>query len=80
MVIFETGKFRLDNNTNFNGKSLYVKNAELTCEAYSNISINVKSTISIEASGKSEIQLYGDQKIDMKRFVDRAVLMKKPIK
>ena len=76
----ETGKFRLDNNTNFNGKSLYVKNAELTCEAYSNISINVKSTISIEASGKSEIQLYGDQKIDMKRFVDSAVLMKKPIK
>lgn len=76
----EIAKFRLDNNANLIGKSLSVKNAELICEAYSNISINVKNTLSIEASGKSEIQLYGDQKIDMKRFVDSAVLMKKPTK
>jgi len=58
----EIAKFRLDNNANLIGKSLSVKNAELICEAYSNISINVKNTLSIEASGKSEIQLYGDQK------------------
>jgi hypothetical protein len=76
----ETAKFRLDNNANLSGKSFYIKNAELICEAYANISINVKNTISIEASGKSEIQLYGDQKIDMKRFVDSAVLTKKPTK
>jgi len=76
----ETAKFRLDNNANLTGKTLSVKNAELTCEAYTNVSINVKSTIAIDASGKSEIQLYGDQKIDMKRFVDSAVLIKKPTK
>jgi len=76
----EIAKIRLDNNSNLVGKSLFVKNAELTCEAYSNISINAKSTITIDASGKSEIQLYGDQKIDMKRFVDNAVLIKKPTK
>lgn len=76
----DTAKFRLDNNANLTGKTLSVKNAELTCEAYTNISINVKSTIAIDASGKSEIQLYGDQKIDMKRFVDSAVLIKKPTK
>jgi len=76
----ETAKFRLDNNANLTGKTLSVKNAEVTCEAYINISINVKSTIAIDASGKSEIQLYGDQKIDMKRFVDSAVLIKKPTK
>jgi len=76
----ETAKFRLDNNANLAAKSLSVKNAELICEAYTNISINVKSNLSIEASGKSEIQLYGDQKIDLKRFVDSAVLMKKPTK
>ena len=76
----ETAKFRLDNNANLIGKTLSVKNAELTCEAYTNVSINVKSIIAIDASGKSEIQLYGDQKIDMKRFVDSAVLIKKPTK
>jgi hypothetical protein len=76
----DTAKFRLDNNANLTGKTLSVKNAEVTCEAYTNISINVKSTIAIDASGKSEIQLYGDQKIDMKRFVDSAVLIKKPTK
>ena len=76
----ETAKFRLDNNADFSGKTFYVKNADLTCEAYSKVSINIKNTISIDASGKSEIQLYGDQKIDMKRFVDSAVLIKKPTK
>jgi len=76
----ENSKFRLDNNANFSGKNLLVKNAELTCEAYTNISINAKNTISIDASGKSEIELYGDQKIDMKRFLDSAVLIKKPTK
>jgi hypothetical protein len=76
----DTARFRLDNNANLTGKTLSVKNAEVTCEAYTNVSINVKSTIAIDASGKSEIQLYGDQKIDMKRFVDSAVLIKKPTK
>ncbi len=76
----ETAKFRLDNNANLAGKNLKVKNAELTCEAYTNLSLNVNNSLSIDASGKSEIQLYGDQKIDMKRFVDSAVLIKKPTK
>lgn len=76
----EIGKFRLDNNSNLTGKTLNVKNADVTCEAYTNVSITVKNTIAIDASGKSEIQLYGDQKIDMKRFTDSAVLIKKPTK
>lgn len=76
----ESAKLRLDNNAEFSGKMLNLKNAELTCEAYSKISLNVRNTLSIDASGKSEIQLFGDQKIEMKRFVDNAVLMKKPTK
>jgi hypothetical protein len=76
----EIGKFRLDNNSNLTGKTLNVKNADVTCEAYTNVSITVKNTIAIDASGKSEIQLYGEQKIDMKRFADSAVLIKKPTK
>ena len=76
----EQMKVRLDNNASLEAKTLAVKNAELTCEAYSSVNLLVKGTLSIDASGKSEIQLYGDQKIDMKRFVDSAVLTKKPTK
>jgi hypothetical protein len=73
-------KVRLDNNANLEAKGLTAKNAELTCEAYSSVSLLVQGALSIDASGKSEIKLYGDQKIDMKRFVDNAVLTKKPTK
>ena len=76
----EKMKVRLDNNSSLEAKALIVKDAELTCEAYSTVNLFVKNTLSIDASGKSEIQLYGDQKIDMKRFVDSAVLTKKPTK
>jgi hypothetical protein len=71
-------KIRLDNNADFNGSKLNSKNTEIITEAYSQAKINVSENVSIEASGKSEIQLYGDQKIDLKRFVESAVLMKKP--
>jgi hypothetical protein len=76
----EKMKVRLDNNSSLEAKALIVKDAELTCEAYSTVNLFVKNTISIDASGKTEIQLYGDQKIDLKRFVDSAVLTKKPTK
>jgi hypothetical protein len=76
----ESAKLRLDNNSEFSGIMLNLNNAELTCEAYSKISLNVKNILSIDASGKSEIQLYGDQKIEMKRFIDSAVLLKKTVK
>jgi len=73
-------KLRLDNNSDFTGKNFTSKNAELTTEGYTNCSILVNGTVSIDASGKSEIQLYGDQKIEMKNFVNDAVLRKKPTK
>lgn len=73
-------KLRLDNNAKFEGKKLTSKIAGLTLESYSNCSVHVNSSVSIDASGKSEIQLYGEQKIDMKRFVDSATIMKKPTK
>jgi len=40
----------------------------------------VATKLSIDASGKSEIQLYGEPKIDLKRFTESAVLTKKPSK
>ena len=71
---------RLDNNADFTGSKLILKNAELMAEGYSNCSINSSSAMSIDASGNTEIQIYGDQKMEMKRFVDSATLIKKPTK
>ena len=76
----DTLKLRLDNNSNFVGKNLIIKTAEVKTEGYTNASIQVKSTISIDAVGRSEIELYGDQKIELKKFTDSAVLKKKPLK
>ena len=74
-------KLRLDNNANFTGKNLASKNAEIITEAYANGTIQVTANASISASGKSELQLYGDQtKVELVKFSDSAVLMKKPTK
>ena len=71
---------RLDNNSVFIGNNLVVKNAELLAESYANCSINVNTNIIIDASGNSEIQIYGDQKVELKRFTDNATLRKRPTK
>ena len=71
---------RLDNNSKFTGNNLSITNAQLVAETYSNCSINVNTSIIIEASGNSEIQLYGEQKIEIKQFSDNAILSKKPTK
>jgi hypothetical protein len=73
-------KLRLDNNANFTGKNLTAKNATLNVEGYSVCSIKCNTWMAIEASGKAEIQLYGDQKIDLRKFIDNATLYKKPTK
>lgn len=73
-------KLRLDNNAEFLGKNLTAKNAEIINEGYANCTIQVTVKASIEASGKSELQLYGDQKTDLRRFTDNAILYKKSLK
>lgn len=73
-------KLRLDNNANFTGKGLTAKNVSLFAEGYTVCSILCNTWMAIEASGKAEIQIYGDQKIDLRKFVDNATLYKKPTK
>jgi hypothetical protein len=73
-------KLRQDNNSVFTGKNLNAKNADITTEGYTECAITVSSKATIAASGKSEIQLYGTQKIEMKNFADSAILYKKPVK
>ena len=71
---------RLDNNAKFSANNLTIANAQLLAEGYSNCSINVTSSVSVDAAENAEIKLYGDQKIEMLRFADNAILSKKPTK
>jgi len=73
-------KLRIDNNAIFNGSKLTAKNIALIAENYSNCSVSAETSIIVEASGNTEIQLYGEPKIDMKQFTGSATLYKKVTK
>lgn len=68
---------RLDNNSSLTANKLTIKNIDLIAESSSNCSINAESSIIIKASGKSEIELYGNPKIEMKTFADEVKLIKR---
>lgn len=72
-------KLRLDNNANFTGKNLTAKSVQISTEDYSAGSIIASEKAVIAAGGKSEIQLYGDAKIEITKFADNAILQKKPM-
>jgi hypothetical protein len=76
----ENSKLRLDNSASFTGKNLSTTTADITTEESSKASIYVRTKATIDAIGKSEIVLYGNQKIEITRLYDSAVLMKKPTK
>jgi hypothetical protein len=69
--------FRLDSNSNLIANKLTVKNIDLISEGYSSSSVYAESSIIISASDKSEIQLFGEPKIEMRKFLDEAQLLKK---
>jgi hypothetical protein len=68
---------RLDNNSNLTGNKLILKNADVTTESYSNCSLNATTAVIIDAANKSEIQLLGTPKIEIRKFTDEAKLIKK---
>jgi len=73
-------KLRDDNSSEFTGMNLISKTAELIAEANTTTKLNVVTSASIEASGKSEIQFFGDAKIELKKFTENTVIMKKTLK
>lgn len=68
---------RLDNNSNLTANKLTLKNADVTTESYSTCSIFAETTLIIDVADKSEIQLLGNPKIEIRRFNDEAKLLKK---
>ena len=73
-------KLHLDNNANYDGQKLTSKMLNLTTESNTKCSIYTNGNLSIAAAGKSEISIFGEPKIDLKKFGDEAVLYKKVVK
>jgi hypothetical protein len=71
-------KLRLGNQSALTGKNLITKNVEIVAEESATCSIAVTGVAIIEASGKSEVELYGEQqKIELRKFSDNALIKKK---
>ena len=68
---------RLDNNAKYEGRKLVTKLLDLTSEGNTNCYINTNGSLNISANSKSEIYIYGDPKIELKKFSGDATLYKK---
>jgi len=68
---------RLDNNSVLTGNKLNIKIADVTTEGYTTCSLFAETSIIIDAADKSEIQLFGTPKIEIRKFDDEAKLIKK---
>jgi hypothetical protein len=73
----QIAKIRLDNNSSLVAKKFTVKDMELVAESYTKCSVNAQKSIEISASGKTEIDLLGEPKVDLKVFTNSAILAKK---
>jgi hypothetical protein len=70
-------KMRLDNNSHLNAPKLVIGTLEVDTDNYAKCEINVSSAITIAAGGKSQIELWGEQKIIVKKFLNNTLLRKK---
>lgn len=67
------------NSANFSGKNLTVTKCDIIAEDSSDFAIQVIDDITIEASGTSNIYLYGSPEITINKFSDSAKLHKKEL-
>ena len=70
-------KIRIDNYTALTAKKLTISTLDLVAESYSKCFINVTNTLTLAASGKTEIELLGESKIQINKFTNNATLYKK---
>ncbi|WP_299128773.1 DUF2807 domain-containing protein [uncultured Winogradskyella sp.] len=68
---------RLDSSTNFNSPNFDVKTVDASLEDNSDLTISSTDTITIAASGDSEIYLFGSPTITITKFTDTVKLQKK---
>lgn len=66
-----------DNSSDFNGEKLSVKDINITTLNRAEAKVNASSDLNINASGTSEIEIFGSPKINIESFEDNAILKKK---
>ena len=68
---------RLDNNTVFTGFNFTIKNADVTTESNAVCNIMADTTLVVDATDSSEINIIGTPKIEVRKFLGEAQLIKK---
>lgn len=69
---------RVDNNAEFTGKKFTVKNLDVTAESYTRCTVLATETLTLSASGKTEVSLYGaPTSFNVKKLTNSAVIFKK---
>lgn len=76
-TIDETTQLRLDNSASFNGKELLTATCNLITDMSSSATIRVNDSITIEASGNSEVYLYNTPKITLTKLIGNSKLQAK---
>ena len=64
----DTTQLRVDNSSSFNGKEFLTKTCKLIADLSSSATIRVNDSITIEATGNSEVYLYNEPKITLVKF------------
>ena len=68
---------RIDNNAEFTGRKFTVKNLDLTAESYTKCAVMAAETLTLSASGKTEVSLYGAPTgFTMRKLANSAVIFK----
>ncbi|MBA6154354.1 GIN domain-containing protein [Gelidibacter maritimus] len=70
----ETTQLRVDNSSSFNGKEFLTDTCDLIADMSSSATIRVNDTITIEATGNSEVYLYNEPKITLTKFTGNSKL------
>lgn len=73
----ENVKLRLDNNAVLETVKFDAKNIGVTIEGYAKAELHALENITITASGKSIVELYGEPKIEVLKFTNTTSLLKK---
>jgi len=71
---------KTDNASNFKGKNLTTKTCEVKCTLNSDVYIQALDNLRIDASGNSEVYIYGNPVITIDNFRNTSKLFKKELK
>lgn len=69
---------RLDNSAELTARNFNSKNTDISIEGSASCSLLAENTIVIDATDKTEIELYGSPKIEIRQLAGEAKLFKKP--